>query len=474
MSDIRFGTDGWRGVIARDFTFENVALCAQGVAIYLKEQETSGDGIVVGYDTRFASEEFAAEVAEVLAGNGIRVYLCDRSAPTPVVGYNIVHRRAEGAVIITASHNPRQWNGFKYRPSYAGSAAPEVTEALEKGIARARERSVVRLPLADARRRGLVEDVDPAIPYIEQVCRLVDLEALRQAGFHIAVDAMFGAGAGYLPRLLCGGATSVTEVNAERNPAFPGMHNPEPIAHNLTGLARLVPEKGAHVGLALDGDADRLGIVDEKGGFVTPLQTYALLAYYMLEYRQERGALVKSITATSMIHGLGQRYGVPVFETPVGFKYVCPVMMRENALMGGEESGGYAIRGHIPERDGVLCGLLFLDLMRRSGKTPTELVEHLYTLVGPHHYDRRDIAFPPERRDELQERLARGQIVSLGGLDVVEVDEIDGRRFHLRGGAWLAIRFSGTEPLLRIYAEAGSPQVVERLLDSAEELLGLS
>jgi len=390
-----------------------------------------------------------------------------------VVGYNIVHRHAEGAAIITASHNPPQWSGFKYRPSYAGSAAPEVTEALEKGIARARERGVARLPLEDARRRGLVEEIDPAMPYVEQVSRLVDLHDLRQTGFNVVVDVMFGAGAGYFPRLLSGGETSVIEVNGERNPSFPGMHNPEPIARNLTGLSRLVPEKNAHVGLALDGDADRLGIVDEKGGFVTPLQTYALLAYYMLEYREERGALVKSITATSMIHRLGQRYGVPVFETPVGFKYICPVMMREDALMGGEESGGYAIRGHIPERDGVLSGLLFLDLMRRSGETPTELVEHLYALVGPHHYDRRDTAFPPERRNELQERLAQRQVTSLGGLDIVGVDEIDGRRFHLEGGAWLAARFSGTEPLLRVYAEAESPQLVERLLDSAEELLGL-
>jgi phosphomannomutase len=251
------------------------------------------------------------------------------------------------------------------------------------------------------------------------------------------------------------------------------MHNPEPIARNLSKLSKLVPKRSASVGLALDGDADRLGVVDEKGRFITPLQAYALLAYYMLECRGERGALVKSITATSMIHRLGQLYNVPVFETPVGFKHICPVMLRENALMGGEESGGYAIRGHVPERDGVLCGLLFLDLMLRTGKAPTELVEHIYDLVGPHHYERRDVEFSPERRDALQEQLTSRRVSSLGGLEVVDVDEIDGRRFHLVGGAWVIVRFSGTEPLLRIYAEAQSSELVGRLLDDVEEFLGL-
>ena len=473
MSEIRFGTDGWRGVIARDFTFDNVALCAQGVANYLKREGTTQRGIVVGYDTRFASEDFAATVAEVLAGNGIKTYLSNRAAPTPVVGYNIVHLEADGAIIITASHNPSGWNGFKYRPSYAGSAAPEVTSALEEGISLAESQGVSRLSLDEARGEGLVEEVDLSEPYLSQISQLVDLPGLRKSGFSVIVDAMFGAGAGYLPRILDGGTTNVIEINGERNPAFPGMHNPEPIAHNLTRLSQLVPEQGAHVGLALDGDADRLGVIDERGGFVTPQLVFALLAYYMLEVRGERGALVKSVTSSSMLHRLGECYGVSVFETPVGFKHICPIMMREDALLGGEESGGYAIRGHIPERDGVLCALLFLDLMRETGRTPTQLVEHLYSLVGPHYYDRRDIAFSPERREELEEQVARGDVSNLSGIPVEEADEIDGKRFHLEGGAWLAVRFSGTEPLLRIYAEAESPQLVERLLDAAEGFLGL-
>lgn len=473
MSEIRFGTDGWRGVIARDFTFDNVALCAQGTANYLKKNGITERGIVVGYDTRFASEDFAATVAEVLAGNGIKVYLCDRAAPTPVVGYNIVYLKAEGAIVITASHNPARWNGFKFRPSYAGSAAPEVTAALEEGIAVAEKEGVLSTTLDDARDSGIVQDIDPTPAYFEQIARLVDLEALNKGGFNVLVDAMFGAGAGYLPKLLSGGKNTILELHSERNPAFPGIHNPEPIARNLQALQRLVVDRRADVGLALDGDADRLGVVDEKGGFVTPLQVFALLAYYMLEVRGERGALVKSVTATSMIHRLGEKYGVPVFETPVGFKHICPIMKRENALIGGEESGGYAIQGHIPERDGALCGLLFLDLMRRTGKTPTELVEQIYDMVGPHHYDRRDIAFPARMRHGLERKVAQGGILDLAGVEVVDEDDIDGKRFHLEGGAWVAVRFSGTEPLLRIYAEAKDPDVVSRLLDAAEEFLGL-
>jgi len=473
MSEIRFGTDGWRGVIAGDFTFDNVALCTQGVANYLKKEGTTQRGIVVGYDTRFASEDFAATVAEVLAGNGIRVFLADRAAPTPVVGYNIVHRGAEGAVVVTASHNPSQWNGFKYRPSYAGSASPEVIAALEAGIDVAESQGVSRTSLGEAKGKGLVEEVDLSGPYLEQVSRLVDISKLKRSGFNVVVDAMFGAGAGFLPSILAGGTTTVTEINGERNPAFPGMHNPEPIAHNLSRLSREVPEQNAHVGLAMDGDADRLGAVDERGGFLTPQQLFALLAYYMLEVRRERGLLVKSVTASNMIHRLGERYGVPVRETPVGFKYIAPVMDSENALIGGEESGGYAIRGHIPERDGILSGLLLLDLMHETGKTPAQLIEHLYSLVGPHYYDRRDITFDPGRRSEIEDRLAQSGIASLAGIPVNDMDEIDGKRVHLDGGAWVAVRFSGTEPLLRIYAEAESPQVVEQILDAAEEFLGL-
>ncbi|MFQ5860055.1 MAG: phosphoglucomutase/phosphomannomutase family protein, partial [Dehalococcoidia bacterium] len=267
--------------------------------------------------------------------------------------------------------------------------------------------------------------------------------------------------------------TQVLELHSERNPAFPGMSQPEPVAHNLKELSQRVVESGADVGLALDGDADRLGVVDQQGTFITPLQTFALLALYLLEGRGERGPLVKSITSTSMLFRLGELFDVPVHEAPVGFKYIGSVMMQENALMGGEESGGFGFRGHIPERDGILSGLLFLEFMVRSGKGPAELLEELYRRVGPHHYQRRDLSFPPEERQRIQEHLSASSPAELAGVRLQRTDRMDGVRFLLKDGSWVVARFSGTEPLLRLYAEASSPQQVERLLEEVTAILGL-
>ena len=493
FTQIKFGTDGWRGLIAQDFTFDNVALCAQGVANYLRQEGIAEKGLIVGYDTRFASEEFAHRVAEVMAGNGIVTYLSTRASPTPVVSYNILHRKAAGAAIITASHNPATWNGFKYKPDYAGSATPEITARLEREIEVAGTEGVATLSLSQARYEGLVQDIDPMPPYVEHLASIVDLGAISRAGLNVVSDAMYGAGAGYLPYLLgnplsrgggadasgpvlgtSNGETSLLEINGERNPAFPGIERPEPVAANLSVLSNLVVERGADVGIAFDGDADRVGIIDEKGTFITPLQTFALLALYLLEIKGERGALVKSLTSTSMVYKLGELYGVPVYETPVGFKYICPIMLRENALMGGEESGGYGFRGHIPERDGILSGLIMLEYMARTGVRPSELMEHLYSVVGPHFYQRRDVPFPPEDRQRLQSRLESGELGEVAGMPVVSTDAIDGRRFIFPSNAWLLARFSGTEPLLRVYAEADSVDSVEKLLDGAGAFLGLS
>lgn len=472
---IQFGTDGWRALIAKDFTFDNVALCAQGVASYLREEGVADKGLIVGYDTRFASEDFAARVAEVLAGNGITTYLSIKAAPTPAVSYNILKHGAAGAAIITASHNPAQWNGFKYKPHYAGSATPEVTEKLELAIADAAVTGVNSIALARARSDGLVQDIDPEPPYMNQIARLVDLESIAKAGLNVVVDAMFGAGSGYLSSLLAqeGSGTSVLEIHGERNPSFPGMERPEPIEPNLQALSGLVMEKRADVGIAFDGDADRVGIIDEKGRFLTTLQTFALLALYLLEVKGERGALVKSLTSTSMIYRLGELFGVPVFETQVGFKFICPIMLGEDALIGGEESGGYGFRGHIPERDGILSGLIMLEYMVRTGKRPSELIDHLFDKVGGHFYRRRDLDFPPEERECLINRLESGGLSEVAGMPVVSTDSVDGRRFFFPSGAWLLARFSGTEPVLRIYSEAGSLEEVERLLDGAEEFLGI-
>jgi alpha-D-glucose phosphate-specific phosphoglucomutase len=471
---IRFGTDGWRAIIAEDFTFPNVRAVAQSVALYLKEAGLAQRGLVVGYDTRFASEDFAAAVAEVVAANGVHVYLCDRSAPTPVIGYSILDRKAGGSVVITSSHNPAQWSGFKFRPEYGGSAPPEVLAQIEAHIPEAVASGAVEaLPLPEAKARGLVETFDPRPPYRRQVARLVDLDFLRAAGLRAVVDSMHGAAAGYIRQQLYGGKTQVREIRAARNPLFPGMHNPEPIARNLAPLTQAVRRHKADVGLATDGDGDRLGVVDERGEFLNQHQVFALLAYYLLEVRGQRGPLVKSLTTSRMIQSLGKLYGVPVFETPVGFKFLGPKMVAEDAIVAGEESGGYAFRGHLPERDGVVSALYFLDLMARRGRRPSELLAELYEKVGPHFYDRIDIVLAPEKAPAMRERLARLRPDRIAGLAVTGADTTDGFRFSLEGDGWLLFRLSGTEPLLRIYTEVQDEALVAKVLQAGRELVGV-
>ena len=468
-TDIRFGTDGWRGLIAEDFTFANVARCAQGLADYLKARGTAGQGLVVGYDTRFLSRQFAETVASVCAGNGIKVYLSEQAAPTPVVSYNVLHRQAAGAAIITASHNPALWNGFKFKPEYAGSATQEITDQLEARIKAVDE--VKSVPLERGRDTGLVTDIDPAPPYLEGIKALVDLEAIQNAGLHVVADAMFGAGAGYFSGLLSGGKTTIEELHGYPNPAFPGMDRPEPIAHNLTSLAEHLRAGDYSVGLALDGDADRFGLMDEQGNFISTQEVFSLLALYLLEYKEPRGPLVKGVTASMMLNKLGQKFGVEVYDMKVGFKYIGPKMAEVNALIGGEESGGFAFRGHIPERDGILSGLYLLEYMAQTGKSPSQLVEYLFEQVGPHYYQRRDLTFHPQARTQIEQRLYSQQLTELAGMRVRQSDSVDGRRL-IFDNAWLASRFSGTEPLLRIYVEADRPEKVTALLDAAAAYLG--
>lgn len=470
---IKFGTDGWRGIIAKDFTFENVRICAQSVANYLNESGMADRGLLVGYDTRFASEDFAAAVAEVLAGNGIKVYLCKKSTPTPVISYGIITKKAAGAIIITASHNPAIWNGFKYKPEYAGSASPEVIAEIEKYIPDiASSGKVNGINLDKGVKQGLIEYFDPFPAYLRHIEGLVDIKAIKNSGLKIAVDSMYGAGYGCFKEILGGGRMEVSEINGERNPLFPGIQ-PEPIAKNLSRLSIMVRDIGASIGLATDGDADRIGFIDEHGVFITQLVVFALLALYLLEVKGERGAIVKSVTTTDMVYYLGHLYNVPVYETPVGFKYVCPVMIRENALIGGEESGGFGFRGHIPERDGILAALYFLDLMIKLNKTPSELVIYLFSKVGPHYYDRIDLEFPEEKREVIISRISASKPEKINGIKVISSDNYDGFRFILDDKSWLLIRFSGTEPILRIYAETSSPELVEKLLEKGKELTGV-
>ncbi len=470
---IKFGTDGWRGIIAEDFTFANVRYCAQSMAEYLWDKGLASRGMVVGYDTRFASERFAAAVAEVFAANDIKTALCTQATPTPIVSYGVTREKAAGAVIITASHNPGQWNGFKIKSPDGSSAPTQVEAEIESRLPQIMTQDrIKRLDLEEGLARGIIRYLDLAPTYFDHIAHLVDLQSLRQSGLKITVDSMFGAGSGCFKRVLQGGKTEVIEINGERNPIFPGIQ-PEPIARHLTKLSATIRQNGAAVGLATDGDADRIGVVDEKGNPLTPLQIFALLALYLFEVRGERGPIVKTVTTTSMLDKLGKIYNVPVYETKVGFKYVAPIMMAENALIGGEESSGFGFRGHIPERDGILAGLYLLDLMNKLNKTPSQLIEHLYSKVGPHHYNRVDLEFPPADREKIIGRIAGKTPSEIGGAKVIKVNTADGFHFTLVDGSWLLFRFSGTEPILRIYAEAGSLDRANLMIAEGKRLLGV-
>ncbi len=475
MADsIRFGTDGWRALIAREYTFANVRACAEGVARLLEAQGLAERGVAIGYDTRFGSPEFAAEVAGVISAHGIPVYLADRVVPTPVLSFNVLHQGAGGGVVITASHNSGAWSGFKYKPDYAGSATPEVVAALEGHIASAQAEGEPALrPLAEARAAGVVREVEMASPYLANLGRVVDLGALRAAGLRVGVDAMHGAGAGYFSAALGDGATSVEELRAERNPLFPGMGQPEPIAPNLGPSIAAAQAGRFDLVLATDGDADRLGVLDENGRFISTLETFSLLCLHQLEVKGLRGPLVRSLTQSSMVDALAAHHGVPVHVTAVGFKYVGPQMMAVDALAAGEESGGYAFRGNIPERDGILSGLLFLELMVRTGKRASELVEYLFEQVGTHAYDRLDVALAPTAPKPDAAGLAAAAPEQVGGLRVRGTDTTDGARYLLGGGYWGLIRPSGTEPLLRIYAEGDSPERVRRMLADLRAIAGV-
>jgi alpha-D-glucose phosphate-specific phosphoglucomutase len=470
---ISFGTDGWRAVIADDFTFDNVRACAQGVADYLGKYKLTDKGLVIGYDTRFASEDFAAASAEVLAGNGIKVHLCEKAAPTPVISYVVTTTASAGAIIITASHNPGIWNGFKYKESTGASASTEIVAEIEQHTNKTLATGTVkRLPLDEGKKKGLIALYNPVPVYTRQMERLIDLPALRRSKLKIIDDSMYGAGIGYFRSLLENDKLEIIEINAERNPIFPGIQ-PEPIAKNLTKLSLMIKELMVDVGLATDGDADRIGVVDEKGVFVTQHQVFALLMLYFLEVRGERGPVIKSLCSTDMVNLLGKMYNVPVYETKIGFKYVAPLMIEKDAFMGGEESGGYGFRGHVPERDGVLAGLYFLDFMIKTGKTPSQLVDFLYSKVGPHHYDRYDLHITEDQRATLLAKITGGHIDSVAGIPVKNVQTTDGYKYRLSDDSWLLLRFSGTEPLLRVYAEARSPEQVRQLLESGKKLLGV-
>jgi alpha-D-glucose phosphate-specific phosphoglucomutase len=469
---IGFGTDGWRGVIAEDYTFDNVRRAAQGFASYLAEQGKQGQWVVVGHDKRFASENFAATAAEVLAGNGFNVYLTNGATPTPVIAFAVVHKKACGAVNITASHNPPTDNGFKVRNETGGAIDPDGLKRIEALIPDSVE-YVKHIKFSEGMRDGKILMFDASEAYIQNLKKLVDLQKIKDAGFTVVVDAMWGNGAGWFPRLLEGGKTRVIEIHNQRNPAFPEMKRPEPIRPNIDVGLQATVENKADVLLITDGDADRCGVGDEKGEFINQLRVYALLAFYLLEIRGERGAIVKTLSTTTMLNKLGKLYDVPVYETGVGFKYVAPKMTETNAMIGGEESGGYAFRGNVPERDGILAILYFLDFMVSTGKKPTELLKMLFEKVGEHYYDRIDTPFAGDRKTREQ-MILNANPKTIGGLKVTELVTIDGFQFKLEDGGWLLIRFSGTEPIMRVYCETTHKDKVQAILKDGLKIAGIT
>ncbi len=471
VQKIKFGTDGWRGYIAGDYTFENVQRCTQGFATYLLHHGKKGEWIVVGYDKRFHSENFAATVGEVLAGNGIKVYLTDGPTPTPVIAFSVVNLKATGAVNITASHNPPTDNGYKVRDENGGAIPPDGLTEIESFIPDSSDK-IQKIPFKEAQSQGLIKIFDPKPAYISHLNDLIDLKPIRDASLAIVFDAMWGNGANWFSQLLSGGKTQVYEIHNTRNPIYPEMTRPEPIPPNIDVGLRTAKERQADVLIVTDGDADRLGVGDENGIFINQLQVYALLAYYLLEVRGERGPIVKTLSTTSMLNKLGQIYHVPVYETGVGFKYVAPKMLETNAMIGGEESGGYAFRGNVPERDGILAGLYLLDMMVKLNRKPSQLIELLFSIVGPHYYDRIDTAFTGNRKDREQLILS-AHPATIGGIKVTGLNSSDGYKFSLEDGGWLLIRFSGTEPIMRVYCETTQGDRVQDILNSGLVIAGL-
>lgn len=469
---IEFGTDGWRGRIGEDYTYDNVRRCAQGFANYLEREGLAEKGVVVGHDKRFSAEHFAAATAEVLAGNGIRVWLTDGAMPTPTISYAAFDRKAGGAVNITASHNPPEDCGFKVRDPRGAAIAPDELKQIEGLIPPAID-GVQRVGLDDAMSDGLVERFDPTPAYIALLQGLVEIEPLKEAGYKVLVDCMWGNGAGWFSGLLGGGATEVVEVHAERNPIFPNMMRPEPIPPNVDHGLSFTEKIGADVAIINDGDADRVGFGDENGEFIDQLRVYGLLGYYFLEVRGERGPIVKTISTTKMLNKLARIYDVPVHETGVGFKYIAPKMLEVGAMIGGEESGGYAFRGHVPERDGILAGLYLLDLMVQTGKKPSELLDVLFEKVGPHYYNRIDNYFDQDRKSTILQNVAQARPETLAGLKVEEIVTIDGHQFLMEDGGWLLIRFSGTEPIIRVYAETTHEDKLDDILQEGIALADL-
>ncbi len=465
MTDIKFGTDGWRGVIADDFTFDNVRRVAGAIASYVIKHEDARRGVVVGYDTRFASERAARVTAEVLADAGIPVMLANDYTPTPTVSFAVKNLNAAGGVVITSSHNPWSWNGVKFKAKFGGSATPAIMSVIE---------DEVRAGAMPKGQKAAIEEVDLKPAYIEAICRFADLSLITKANFKFAVDSMYGSGRGVLTQIFTARGIQHLAIRQELNPLFPGI-NPEPIEPHVAMLQETVVKERCHAGLVTDGDADRIGAVAEDGSFVDSHKCFCVLLRWLLERKKWPGEVVGAFNTTRMVGRIAARYGRKLNECPIGFKYIADLMMEREIVIGGEESGGIGYSRFLPERDGILNSLLLANVMADEGKPLGQLVADLQLEYGAHYYGRRDLHIPEDVKQGAIQRARSEQTKHLGPYSVLRKEGLDGVKFFLDAptngnGAepWVLFRASGTEPLLRVYAEAASRELVSEILSSAE------
>lgn len=479
---IHFGTDGWRAVISDTFTFHNLRLVAQAIADAVKsdawnvgapaEKSIDTKKMVVGFDTRFLSDRYAAEVGRVLAGNGYTVYLTQGDAPTPAVSFTVRDMGAIAGIVITASHNAPRYNGVKLKASYGGSALREQCRRVEVYLNdnEERGRGPNLMDYQQARSTGLLQRFNPLPRYYDHLRKLIDFDAIADNPQRIVVDSMFGSGRGIIKGVLKGTGCEVREIRGDMNPGFGGVH-PEPIARYLGPLAGAIGTGMGDIGLATDGDGDRIGAMDERGNFIDPHKIMTLAMRYLIEERGWRGPAVRTVSTTRMIDRLAKDHDLPVYETPVGFNYIADYMLKEDILIGGEESGGISFRGHIPEGDGALMALLLIEMVSKLGVSLSELVADLVTKYGPVHYQRTDLRLSqPISKEQMTQQLTENKPPEIGGLKVIEVQSVDGVKYILEDDSWLLIRPSGTEPVLRVYAEGRSPEVVQNLLNFGEQV----
>ena len=466
---IKFGTDGWRGIIADDFTFENVRRVAGAAASYVVKYEDASKGLVMGYDTRFASRRAAEVAAEVIAGAGVPVILANDYSPTPAISYAVRSRGTAGGVMITSSHNPYNWNGVKFKANFGGSATPAIIQKIEN------ELHAGAMPKGST---AEIRETDLKPPYVEAICKFADLKQIAKPKFKFAIDTMYGSGRGVLSRIFSEQGIEHVAIRGEINPLFPGI-NPEPIEPHVRMLQETVVREGCHAGLATDGDADRIGAVAEDGSFVDSHKIFSIILRWLLERKKWPGEVVRAFNTTRMLDRIAAKHGRKLHECGIGFKYICDLMMEREILIGGEESGGIGYKRHLPERDGILNSLLLANVMADERKPLGELVADLQREFGEHYYGRRDLHIPDETKDAAIRRARSEQTDRLGKYKVLHKEHLDGVKLFLDAPtngngaeAWILFRASGTEPLLRLYAEAASRDLVQEMLATGESFVG--